>query len=336
MTSDKIHELTDGLVASIEKERSGDLSKNGGRLAKGMYLTLLEREGMRLKAEGQMSEDTPLQMAITEAQNALETKGVFDTNLGNDEVSIVRKAFVNVAEPLGGLEATFNDHFAVNPHTGMKLVNDAGGPFVRPITEVAVNKIYLISDYAHNDFDGAISFAKRVSEKALKKVNKIWKQTKSVNSLFGAINDIVETTDASDESISEFVNEFLGVKPDETPDYKNIQVPGHVYDGVYTRVRQMMSLILGFNGNEELLDKDSGKVMPGILIETILGTLLEPLEHGPWNILQTLLRAETITSEQAANFKIAWEQDGLAERWENVMNTGELPAFDEVIADDDD
>jgi hypothetical protein len=132
-----------------------------------------------------------------------------------------------------------------------------------------------------------------------------------------------------------FVNELLGIKPEESPDYKNIQVPGHVYDGVYTRVRQMMSLILGFNGNEELLDKDSGKVMPGILIETILGTLLEPLEHGPWNILQTLVRAETITSEQAANFKLAWEQDGLKERWENVMNTGELPTFDEVVGDED-
>ena len=334
MVNGTVQELTSGLVESVQKERSGDLSKNGGRLAKGMYLTLLEREGMRMKAEGQSMVETPLQMAIVEAQNALESKGVFDTNLGNDEVSIVRKAYVFIAEPMGGIESTFNDHFAVNPHTGMKLVNDAGGPFVRPLTEVAVNKLYLISDYAQHDFDGAISFAKRVSEKALKKVNRIWKAKKDVNTVFNAINDIVEMSDCSDENISMYVNEALGIKEEETPEYKNIQVPGHVYDGVYTRVRQMMSLILGFNGTSELLDKNSGSVMPGIMIETILGTLLEPLEHGPWNVLQTLVRAETITAEEAANFKLAWEQDGLKERWEQVMETGELPSFEEVLGDD--
>jgi len=329
-----IQELTDGLVDSIRKERTGELSKNGGRLAKGMHLTLLEREGMHLKAAGETMVETPLQMAITTAQNALESEGVFDTNLSNDEVSIVRKAYVEVAEPLGGVDATFNDHFAANPHTGMRLVNDAGQPYVRPITEVAVNKLYLISDYAHHDFDAAISFAKRVSEKSLKKVNRIWKAKKHPNPVFTAINDIIEQTDASDEAISRFVNETLGIMPEDGPEYKNIQVPAHVYDGVYTRVRQMMSLILGFNGNAEVLTKDTGEVMPGIMLETVLGTLLEPLEHGPWNILQTLVRAETLTSEQAANFKIAWEEDGLKERWQKVMETGELPTFDEVMSNE--
>ena len=308
-------ELTNKLIASLELERTGELSKNGARLNKGECLTLLEREGMRLKAAGEELDSSPLQFAVTQAKNAIESKGVFDTRLDNDEVSVVRKAFTRVAEPLGGADATFQDVYARNPHTGEKLVNDAGQPFTRPISEVAVNKLYLIADYAEHDFDAAISFAKRASEKGIKKLNRVWKRTKDPNTMFSMMMDLAEMYGTEDQTISLRVNEELGIE-DEGPEYKNIQVPAHLFDGAYSRCRRMMSLILGFNGNEEALEKESGMVMPGIMLETILVTLLDPQEYGPWNMLEVLVRAGTVNTEQAANFKLAWDEDGLAERWE--------------------
>jgi len=194
-------------------------------------------------------------------------------------------------------------------------MNDAGQPFTRPISEVAVNKLYLIADYAEHDFDAAISFAKRASEKGIKKLNRVWKRTKDPNTMFSMMMDLAEMYGTEDQTISLRVNEELGIE-DEGPEYKNIQVPAHLFDGAYSRCRRMMSLILGFNGNEEALEKESGMVMPGIMLETILVTLLDPQEYGPWNMLEVLVRAGTVNTEQAANFKLAWDEDGLRERWE--------------------
>ena len=327
--NERVKELTNSFVDSVKSERKGELSKNGARLSKGYYLVELEREGIKLKGEGVDMPWTPLQAAIAAAEEALEHEGVFDTNLDNDEVSIVRKAYVKVAEPLGGVGATFSDYFATNPHTDAPLVNDAGQPFERPLTEIAVNKLYVISDWAEHDFDAALSFAKRATEKGLRSLHKLWRRTKDPNAIFNLINDLVDNNRVTEDSIRDQVNGVLGIT-DASPEYKSVSIPIDIYEGVWTRSREMMSLILGFCGFTEFLEKDSGRVYPGILLEAVYGTLLDPLEYGPWRMLETLTRSNLLTTEQAANFKLAWEQDGLNERWNEVMETGELPTWEQV------
>lgn len=316
------------LLKEVEGEVADGVHANAHRLAKGMRLSNLEHLATKMKAAGEDLDDTtPLQFARARVEQAMFDRGMADTRLDEAEVSITRKAW-RAVEQGGGLEAVFEDIYAVHPATGQPLVNDAGLALERRVAEVPVNKIYYVADYADYDFSAAMSFANRQSEKALRTFNRLAKKRTKAQ-LF---KDIEKVVGMDAKGLSAFVAEKLGLPdPAETPQFKAITVPSEVYDDWWRPLREMASLIIGFLGKDEMLD-DEGRMQPGMLVHDLI-SLVDPREYGPWRVLEMMVAAQVISTEEAAQFKVSWEEDGLDARWAKYMDQGASVKF-EAVHDD--
>ncbi len=314
------------LLKAVEGEVSGGVDVNGHRLAKGKHLSDLERIGTQMRSSGEdLGDVTPLQFAKAKVEHAMFDRGIRDTHLDDAEVSIVRKAY-RAVEPKGGLEAEFDDVLAIHPLTGDPLVNDGGKPIRRRATEVPVNRIYYVADYAEQDFSTAMSFANRMSERGLRTFSRLAKRCTGKR----VIEEMKTVVGMDGPVLSAYVAEQLGIPDKGEPQFKNITVPIEVFEDMYEPARKAASLIMGFLGIEEVLDEE-GLVQPGIFMRAVLD-LLDPHTHGPWRVLELLTRHGSITPEQAAQFKVSWEEDGLADRWDEVSGN-KSSGFPEVERD---
>lgn len=323
-----VERTTQALLKAVEREVADAVGSNRHRLAKGKHLSELEHLGARIKAAGEdLGDASPLQFARAIVENAMFDRGMADTRLDDAEVSITRKAY-RAVEPEGGLDAEFEDVYAIHPATGHPLVNDAGLPLRRKAAEVPVNKIYYVSDYLDYDFSAGMSFANRSSEKRLRTFNRLAKKrTKSQ-----VFTDIKKVVAMDDKDLNSYVAKGLGLPdPAEQPQFKNITVPAEVYDEMWRPLREMASLIVGFHGLQEMLDED-GRVQPGMLLRDLI-SVVDPRQHGPWPMLQVLVEAQVLTTEQAAQFKVSWEEDGLADRWAAYMDEGADVPFEDTGGD---
>lgn len=334
---------------AVRREHESEYGKNAARLIKGRTLSIVESAGKKLKTMGaeEIQGLTPLQYARDFVSSDMEDAGIFDARLDDSEVYMTRKVY-RALEPHGGVEARFTDMYALNPKTGQPLVLDSGDPYNRSVTEVALNKLWYVSDLVKHDPNRVISFARRMTEKGLKEFKRLKPEKLSGNIALQDMENIMrgrmpvevegeEVLVPWDEAhIREYVNDKLGVTETPKEEMRNISVPKEWYDSEYREAREMGAMVLGFLGYDDVIEEDTGLLRNIHLLGPILRTYFNVAEFGPWRLLEMFVNSNMITPKQAAYFKQAWEEEGLEDRWLDEHDVANVPRFSDVYEDDED
>ena len=344
---EEVQRATADLLDAIRQEHSSELGKNASRLIKGRTLTILERAAEKLKKfnASEIQGMTPLQFARSWVESRMEDAGIFDTRLDDSEVYMTRKVY-RALEPLGGVNMKFTDMYAINPKTNQPLVRDDGEPYERSVTEVAMNKLWYVSDLLQQNSEGMVSFAHRMTEKGLKEFKRLKPDTMPPSQVNKVVKEIMTGTMPSPEDpeqsvpwdekrIKQYVNEKLGIKEDEGSGVRSMQFPEEWYDTEYREIREMATSIMGFLGLTSLIEEKTGLIKHVHIFGPILRHYFNINEFGPWRLLEMYVQSGVISVKQAGYFKIAWEDEGLRDLWEQQHGTEANVNFDEVYPDDD-
>lgn len=346
---EKVRELTaqlddyaQGLAATIERERSGDTGRNAERIHKGKLLAELEDIGKKLKRLGHpgfQKRYAEVAYARHSVREILREKGRPEAKdrLSSAEVSIVRKAFTDVVKPLGGTEASFRRVDEFDPQTDQPLVNDAGKPYEEPLVSVSVNKLHAIKDLVDPDqeelTERVLSFAYRHSEECVRKAVKLFKrfisdktvdERRAIHEMLDLFRDSTKTIEVEGEErtahwdsddIIKHLNQILGPSKGGE-ELATITIDKGIYVEGWKPIQEVASQLYRYH-NLPVVER-TGQISNSKLLETIIYTLLHPIDHGAKAITEMFVEAGDISRKQAKAFLSWWdkEQERLAQQAE--------------------
>lgn len=280
------------LRQAVEAEQEAGHKVTRSRIQKGKEIHELETAARKgeLTVLGEL---TPLQYARVWLG---EDEGL---NLGDSEVSMCRAAWTQVVEPLGGLDAHFQDYYNAKPYT--EGAN-------RPITDVPVNILYQIRRYAHKAPACVLSFARRMGEKNLGLFNKMLPHTMAQSQLHSHIKVLVEALD-NGEPVKPIINGWLGQEDD--PEVRSFTMLQEDYDHLYRPIKRRVSLILGALG---LLPNGEDEVRDNQLMTWLFDAFVP---DSPAQVFNLLVSVGCVDEGQFDILEQLW-QEGLHERWDEI------------------
>jgi len=322
----KLEKVVSDLSKDIKKEDKGELDKNIARYLKGMHLDAAEEIGQKLKEaqdeafQGRGS--TVIRFAKDEVARAFDSlggvlavrlRGKAIKALSNAEVSMTRKVYATYLKHEGGVDATFRLVDQRDPATGEPLVGDDGNPLEVPVTEIALNKLYALSDYYSPEVrDELLAFAHRNTERAVGAAAKLM-TPENVKDIIAELNALTQQADENEadgedsltpqEAILDHVAEQQGQRKPST--VKNIAVDAAFYGGDWYETKRVATQIA--KACDVALD-DKGELGNTKLLETMIGEYFAPRRFGANNLVQLFVEAGDMTTKQAEKFLAEYEQ----------------------------
>lgn len=345
---DAFHDLVRDSFEVLRQEHAGEIGRNVARLRKGQIMTVVERFKERAKAEELEGLTTTKEIlgALNSGLIAFaNSHGIVDrfNRITENEATITRMVFERFTGQ-DGINARFRLLDAVDEATGRPLLNDAGEPIEVPISEVAVNNLYPLAEYATDlNRDKLASFAQRFSEKVVKGAKKLSKDrdipildvVEDINSLRRTVVSPVTEDEvaiqADEGSALSWIREQRGEEPPS--EIINITTTRDWYESEYVPLKAIATqLYLTFG----LPLNDSGEISNVKLLERIIGQYFSVHEYGPQRLIAAFVDAEDITTAKAERFLTRWRWD--AERGEMVeqeVSEEEAQALVDAVATGD-
>ncbi len=330
-----IDELADEALSQSLEEQGGEEERNTARFKRGE--SMLRLAGVAQASQQKMKDMLDLlNQRLLEKADANSLLGV--SAITEQEATMTRK----VVEAFGS-SGEFRVVDAINPHTGDPLVNDAGEPFVRRLTQVALNKLYPLVEAAEGHFDEVVSFAFRYSEKTVKKAKSVAKATntplikviKTVNKQrFTSVSPITGEkikVQLEDKLAYDFLRGLVGEEP--TDGVVSIKTVRSWYEAFWVPMLNLMSAAAGEYA-PSLVSQNTGRVSNVFALEQTISQFFNVHEdEGVNRVLAAMVRSETITEAQAHEFMDSF---ALSEEGEWVRVSGGDEAVAEAAEEFDD
>ena len=319
----ELDDVLAGIASDIQNEDKGSLTTNEARYRKGMHLDHAAVIGEKLKqAEDpsfigrgatvmKFARDQVSKMFRDlqgEASVRLGTKAV--RALSNAEVSMTRKVYSTfLKHEDDGLDSTFLLVDATDRDTGEPLVGDDGEPLEVPVTRIAINKLYALSNFYRPDHkDMILSFAHRNTERAVLAAAKLLdKDQDNIVEVIGKLNELTDQANVNakedndaltpEEVIKDHVAQLQGQK--KPSEVKTIKVDAAFYAGDWFETKRVATAIAKACGIQL---GDDGEIGNTKLLETMLGEFFAPRIHGANNLVQMFVSSGDMTDEQATSF----------------------------------
>lgn len=296
------------LADDIDRERTGELSSTAARYAKGKHLSAMEGIANELKNAGD-PEFSKRGASRAFARSVLEERmtgrhGLIDPKdrLSDQEVTYATKVYDTYLKHQGGLDATFRAVDAIDRQTKQPLANDAGDPYEFPVTNIALQKLYILERfYLDEHRDTILSFAHRNSQKVVTAAAKLMDEhTGNIADVIEAINKAQANAQDDDLSPDDAALDYVAQEKGETPPstVKSIKVDAGWFQGDWTDIKRVASQVAVSFG---LPLDDKGEVGNTFLLERLMSVFI-PREHGASNIVHILVETDTITEAQAKKF----------------------------------
>ena len=235
---------------------------------------------------------------------------------------------------------------AVDPTSGAPLLNDAGEPYMLPLTEVAMNKLYPLVEYASEvSTDELLSFAHQNTEKVVKAAKRVAKSLeKPFMKVIEDINKMRVEIDSplglgkvkvppSEADIVRELREIMGEAPE--PDIASLKTSRAWYDGTWVPLKGLINAVArAFI--PEVVNESSGEVTNVFILERLITQLFHPNEDkGVHRVLAALVEAGDLSEKQANDFVNQFAFDGENDEWVRTQS-GIVPERDAVALDEDD
>lgn len=338
-----LDELASEALSQSLEEQGGEEERNVARFKRGELM--LRLQGVAQASQQKMKDLlTQLNDRMLEKADANSLLGI--APISEQEATATRK----VVEAFGS-SGEFRVVDAINPNTGEPLVNDAGEPFTRRITQVALNKLYPLVDAAEGHYDEVVSFAFRYSEKTVKKAKSVARATntpvyKVITALnkqrFSAVNPLTGEkikVQLEDKLAYDFLRGLVGEEP--TDGVVSIKTVRSWYEGFWLPMVTLMSAVAK-EYEPSLLTQSTGRVSNVFALEQTIGQFFNVHEEdGVDRVLSAMMRSGTITETQALAFRESFitNDDG---EWVKTSGADETVAVaaeslpdDEEFVDDD-
>lgn len=296
------------LATDIDKERTGELSSTAARYAKGAHLDRMEGIANDLKGAGDpdfAKRGAARAFARSLIERQMENRhGVIDPKdrLSNQEMTYTTTVFQTYLKFQGGLDATFQAVDAIDKQTKQPLVNDSGEPYEFPVTNIALQKLYILAAFYLDDArDKILSFAHRNTQKVVAAAAKLMDANKgNVAEVIDAINQAQANAQDDDLDPEEAALDHVAEQRGETPPstVKSIKVDAGWFGGDWTDIKRVATQIAVSFG---LPLGDNGEIGNTFLLERLLN-VYAPRLYGANNIVQMMVETDTIDEAQARKF----------------------------------
>jgi hypothetical protein len=237
---------------------------------------------------------------------------------------------------------------AIDPATGAPLVNDSGEPLSMPITEVAMNKLYPLVEYAdEGSLDSLLSFAHRNTEKVVKAAKRVAKslerpfmavvddvnalRTKKASPLGPEVGEVQVPPDEID--IISHLKGMIGEAPES--DVVSLKTSRAWYDGTFVPLKELFSAIAR-SFMPDLVNQTTGQVSNVFVLERILTQFYNPFtDEGVQRVLGALVASGDLTESHAHEFVDSFAMNAENNNWERVVS-GVVPEDSSALDDDGD
>lgn len=335
-------DIVDALAAQAlhiaEEEASGEHGRNVARFRRGELM-------IRLVGISQASK-TPVKKLLAQLNTrsitmASELQMPNFKPISEQEATTTRK----VTQAFGS-SGEFPLLDAVDPATGQPLLNDAGEPYHLPITEVAMNKLYPLVEYAdETNIDTLLSFAHRNTEKVVKAAKRVAKSLeKPMAAVIEDINGMrVESNSPlgvgviqvppPEADIVRSLREMMGEAPE--PDIASLKTSRGWYDGTWIPLKNLINAVArAFI--PEVVNESSGEVSNVFILERLITQLFHPGEDkGVQRVLAALVEAGDLSESKAAEFVNSFAHDPENDEWIRVKSSLVPDDGDDDFDDDD-
>jgi hypothetical protein len=325
-----------------QEERSGEHGRNVARFRRGELM--LRLQGI---SEASKTPVKKLLAMVNERSIGLASQhSVPDfTPITEQEATTTRR----VVQAFGS-SGEFRYVNAVDPATGNPLVNDAGEPLPMPITEVAINKLYPLVEYADDaNLDVLLSFAHRNTEKVVKTAKRVAKTME--RPIMAVIEDVDAMRTVKPSPLGPEVGEIrvppeegevlthlkglLGEAPES--DIVSMKTSRAWYEGTWEPLRELFSSIAR-PFMPELVSQSNGQVSNVFILERIISQFYNPFENdGVQRVLGALVTAGDLTEENAHAFVNEFLFDAENTTWTRAVSgvIARLEEDDGLLDDDD-
>jgi hypothetical protein len=340
-TVDDPDDLVETLAAQAldiaAEEASGEHGRNVARFKRGELMIRLTGISQASKVPvkkllGMLNQRT-LTMASENQMPAFKA-------ITEQEASTTRK----VAQAFGS-SGEFPLLNAIDPTTGHPLLNDAGEPYMLPLTEVAMNKLYPLVEYTSEaSVDELLSFAHQNTEKVVKAAKRVAKSLeKPIMAVIADVNKMRVEIDSplglgkvmvppSEADIVRELREMMGEAPE--PDIASLKTSRAWYDGTWVPLKALVNAIAKAFV-PEVVNESSGEVTNVFILERLITQLFHPSEDkGVQRVLAALVEAGDLTEGQANQFVDSFAFDGENDEWVRVKSSV-APEKDADELDDD-
>lgn len=331
--AEKLQQIATELGQAISNEINSSQAERYSRLVKGKALHEAETLATTADDDSFLDGLTPRQWAVEFVIDQLKSMGHTDPRLSRTEAARVIKAYRDVVLPLGGIDAQFINKWAIDPQTKQPLVDDAGNPFMQPITSVRLNSLH---DYAGiiepSNADDVLSFLREATDRVTQEAKQLLTEQKPqaehhISVLLTGTMEVEQGDDVievpmDDKARIAYIREQLGRDP--KPEYKQFpKMEMQTYMDYFYPVILAYSFIASvtgrqFNTNEE------GLVDPTHVLIKMLD-IYDVKNAGPWLIVQALVQNNELSEAELAGFTTAWEQGGIRERFEDLTGIAVEP-----------
>lgn len=310
------------------QERSGEHGKNAARFKRGELMIRLHgaAQGGKLQMKQALEQLNGRMMGL-----AGENMVPDFTPISEGEASGTRK----VVEAFGS-SGEFSLVDAVNEFTGDPMVNDAGEPPQMNLTDVAMNKLQPLVEFADSvDQDRLLSFAHRNTEKVVKKAKAVAKNTSTPFSrIITKLNKVYDQkahpitgktirVPAAEKNVLAFLADLNGEAP--APEVASIKTDKAWFDTFWTPLKALYTAV----ANEFLpgMAPEGQSVSNVFVLERTIGQYFNVhTAEGISMALQALEDAEDISAEQVQQFLSSYAFDSDSGTWASTVT-------DEAAAD---
>lgn len=334
-SSDLLNDLIDEAFEIEEEARSGSVGRNAARFKRGELM-------IRLQGISQASK-TPVKKLLTYLNEGTLARASENSIAGFEIITEQEATTVRRVVSAFGSSGEFRHVAGVDPATGAPMTGDDGKPILLPLTEVAVNKLYPLAEYADEvEPDTLLSFAHATTEKVVKKTKNVAKRlerpiqdvisdvvkmrVKKMSPLGEAVGEIEAPADEA--TVLASLREVAGEAPE--PDIATLKTSRAWYDGTWIPLKRLVDAIAQAFMPDRV-NEATGQTSNVYILERILTAFYHPAEDaGVQRVLGALVAAEDITEEQANAFI-----DGFRETEDGWERVNPVEAEDVVSVLDD-
>lgn len=338
--SDVLEELATEAFEIEREELDGQHGRNVARYRRGELMLRLQSisQAAKLPVKDLLSELNRRTIALASKHQIPDFAPISE-----GEATMMRK----VVSAFGS-SGEFRHVYGIDPATGTPLVQDDGTPYEIPLTDIAPNKLYPLTQYADKlDHDELMSFAYSATEKVVKKTKGV---AKAIGKPFSEVmhevvnmrttimsplgEDVGEIqVPPSEKDILAHLREVAGEKPAE--DVASIKTSRAWYEGTWLPIKNLVTAIAQ-EFMPDRIPEGAGQVPNVLILERILTQFYNPMEDdGVKRLLAVFVAAEDMTNDQAVQFLENFAYDGENDEWVRVT-APEVPNDDEFDLDEPD
>lgn len=320
-------------------ERQGEVGRNIARFKRGELMIRLHgaAKSARIPVKKMLSGLNERMVILAEQQHVPDFREITE-----QEASTTRK----VVEAFGS-DTEFKLMHKLNPTTGQPLVRDDGNPYELPITEVAMNKLAPLTEFADSiELDTLVSFAYLNTEKVVKGAKRVATRTgapmrKVIKKLLSLTEQAVSPVapelgdikvNASEQAVLQEISNMLGEAP--PVEIATIKTEKGWYESFWVPLKNLMSQLARLY-KPDATNQTTGEVSNVFVLERTIGQFFNANEDtGIQRALGAMVEAQDITEAQANEFLNRFSLNPESGEWVET-SPGENVVVEADVLDDE-